>query len=415
MGLTRVYIKPFQEDGTYASDFIEVTKYVLRLGAIKEDCDSLEYQLGVFRNSSVAITFNNRDGSFSDADALESMFTYKRADSIVKITWQEGTEDPICGFMSGEFVLSEEMELFEGLLNDDGLKEAADSETVDFKVLGYESLFARCEVPYTTLSTDVLNIHNVGWVLYTCLNQAPINELLVIDQANIVPATNLVVDSMASLEGKLVKDVLDELCLVSNSILYVKDGVVYVSARSPSGSVVKTFYGQAASAGIENIINVKDISSGINRCFNYFAWADTLLSQKDLTSIAKNLLRQKEVSSALFTNDTKRGTMLENLLVEFKDPKKEFELTTRLDSETAALRLLDRVSVDYPTVFKATDGFSLPVCGIAECGSSSQFSTGAVLPVGLWALTIDATEEWKILSREIDLGSETMTMKLRKV
>jgi hypothetical protein len=411
MGSTRVYIAPYDESGVLKA-YEDVTKYVQKIGRPKKDADSLDFQLGVYRNSNVSIALNNRDGKFSDVDQLESMFRYTRADSKVKITWMLNEEPPVAGFVyPEEFYPHFEATIFEGLLNDDGFKEDAQTEVADFKVLGFESLFDRAEVPIADITIGDLTSE----IIYTCLNQSPITDFLTIDLANIVPAQDEASDVISWMETKTVQEALDELLKVSNSVLDVIDGVVFVYSRDPAPLVSMDFFGPASQEGIENVVTVNNITNGINRCWNYFFWKDTSLKAKDNPSIAKNLVRKQEIDCEMFTDSAKRGRMLAALLAEFKDPKKEFELVTRLTLDTVDLQLLDKITVDYPTVFVATEGFYLPICGVAILGDGSTGPTGAVLPRGLWSLTLTPDIEWKIIAKEIDLNAETVTIKVRKV
>lgn len=414
MGLARVYIKPFNADGTYADDFIDVTKDIFKIGTSKLDADSLDFQLGAYKTSSVQVSANNRSGRFADVDQAESIFKYKRANSIVKITWSHEPEPLIAGFFqAGNAILGGEEETFEGLLSDQSLFEESSTETVDFQVLGYESIFDQVQVPFSSLSLGML----ASQIIYTLLNQSPITTLMVVDPANITPGTDLAPDVLDSLNNQTVTEAVNEILKCSNSVLYVSNGVVYVKQRTPTASVSQTFYGQASQNGIENVIDVTNITGGLPRLYNFFNWdADGATAvQKDLPSIRKNGLFKYAFKSDLFTDTAKQNRILADLLAEFKDPKKECELKTRLTYDSLALNILDRVSVDYPTVFVPTEGFSLPVCGVAVCGSSDQGPTGAVLPLGLWSLTIDKNDQFKILAKEIDVIAETIVFKLRKI
>ena len=412
MGAVRVYIKPFDDAGDYVSDWTEVSRYVTKVGAIKVDVDSADFQLGFFRTSSVSLSLNNRDGRFSDVGSSESIFHYTRANSLVKITWAVMPEQPKWGFARAGFcTVSPEVTVFEGLLNDDGFREDANTEVVDFRVLGYDSLFDGENVPFDDISAG----DSIQDLIYACLNQTSITNHLTVSLANISPGEDQNSDVVAWLENRSVKEALDKLLLVSNSVAYIENGVIYVTDRTPSVSVVKTFYGQASRSGIENIVNIFNVTNGINRTFNYFYWRDSAAVQKNNAAIQKYKVRKKEIDFEIFTNVTKQGTLLENLLNEFYLPKKEFEISVPVEYDVLELALLDKIAVDYPTVFVPTPGFSLPMCGIAVCGSTSTDVDGATLPLGLWSLTIDVSGEWKILSKEIDLMAEKATFKVRAV
>lgn len=411
MGSTRVYIQPFNFDGTYADDFIEVTKYVSGIDTMTTDADSLDYQLGVYLNSNVPLTLSNRTGKFTDVDNAESIFRYKRANSIVRVTWMEGEELPMAGFVQVPFRVSPEVTIFEGLLDDSGLTEDADSETVQFQVLGFESLFDEEIVPLSLVNIG----DNASDLVYACLNQTNITNILTVDPANINLGTDLTVDAVAQLENVSVKDALTELLKTGNSVLYVVDRVVYVTDRMASVDLKKTYYGQASDAGVEDIINVTNINNGKSRCFNYFYWDSSTEVEKDNASIKKNRTQQQAISSDLFTDSLKREQILFNLLGEFKDPQKQFDIIVPMTYDSLDLNILDRINVDYPTVFVPTPGFSFPICGLAILGSSDPGPRGAVLPVGLWSLTLDPNDEFKILMKQYDTTNEMITFRVRKI
>lgn len=405
MGTIRVYLKPFLSDGSgYASDWTEVTDRVAKIGDIEIDTDSQEFQLGVFKNSSVSITLDNRNGEFTDVGNTQSIFVYKRADTQCKVTWLQAAELPRAGWVTVPFYVAEEKTLFEGLLSDDTFAENAKTEQVEFRILGFEKLFDDALVPFSDLSVG----QSIAEMIYTCLNQTSITGLLTVTQGNITPDTDQDPDVIDFMENKPVSEILDLLLLVSNSVLWITDRTVYVGPRDPSASLIYTFYGQASIVGIENIIDVKDIRTGINRVFNQLTWADSTAVQKDTTSIALNGLHTKEISFEAFTDVSKQNTLLLALVTEFATKKKELTLTARLNDETQALVLLDKVNVDYPTVFTATPGYELPICGIAVCGE-------AVLPKGLWSLTLDTSTYFKILRKTISPSKQTVTFKLREI
>lgn len=145
----RVYINPFDDSGSYAgyqdaSEDVDISS----LGAISQDLDNVDYSIGVYRTANLRITFRNDRGKYSDVDTLTSMFRYKRADSLVKITWSSEEENPKAGFFkAGAVELTQETTVFVGLLNDDSLTMDLDSLKVSFMVLGRESLLSRVTVP----------------------------------------------------------------------------------------------------------------------------------------------------------------------------------------------------------------------------------------------------------------------------
>lgn len=406
MSRTKVYITPYQSDGTYGAE-VDVTKYVENIGQISVDTDSSEYQIGVYRNSSVKLDLDNRSGKFSDISIYQSIFRYKRADAIVRITFLETDELPYCGTaICGTARLVEEVTVFEGLLSDESLTEEAGAERVSFTVLGFESLFAREVVPFSAIANGDLSSE----LIFACLNQTTITDLLTVDIANINPGLDLASDVVAGLEGKTVKESIDKLLLYSNSVLYVKNRTVYVTDRTATVAVMATFYGQASTLGAENIINVRNITNGKNRIFNYLTWSDSSAVFQDSTSVRLHGVRKKELGFDIFTDNLKQLAIEEELVTEFRFAKQELELQTPVTQEAIALNLLDRIRVDYPTVYVPSD-FPLPICGTAVCGDAGS----ATLPRGLWSLQIPDSRRYKVLKKAFDFKSMVATFKLREI
>ena len=406
MSRTRVYITPFDSDGEY-TDEIDVTKYVTAIGAIGIDTDSSEYQIGVFRNSSVRIDLNNRDGLFSDIEIYQSIFRYKRSDAKVRITFLESDELPYCGTaICGSARLVEEVTVFKGLLSDESLTEEAGQEIVSFITLGYESVFSRVTVPFDAVFPGDM----ISELLFTILNQEQITNVLTIDIDNINPALDQAIDSVEDLDNAQAKQTINKLLLLSNSVLCVIDDTVYVTSRAPSADLKKNFYGQASTLGPENVMNVKNITNGKNRIFNYITWSDSAAVFQSSPSIRLHGAKLKELNSKLFTDVDKQLAIEQALVLEFRFPMQELELETPITQEVIALNLLDKINIDYPTVYVPGE-FDLPICGLAICGDPPS----ATLPRGLWSLQIPSDRRYKILKKTLDFKSMKATLKMRQI
>ncbi len=87
MARVRAYIKPFLIDGTYG-EWGEVTNDVIAgsIGSISRALDVSEFDIGVFTNSSVSMELRNDHGRYSDIDSAYSIFRYRRAGSLVRLT-----------------------------------------------------------------------------------------------------------------------------------------------------------------------------------------------------------------------------------------------------------------------------------------------------------------------------------------
>lgn len=402
MSRTRVYIKPFNDLGVY-TEFIEVTDDVdiSGLASIKRGIDSTEYDVGVFKFSSFSIKLANETGRYSDVDVFQSIFRYKRNDSIIKITWNPNADDDA---IAGVYIGSDDITIFEGLLRDEASKLNIRDQKINFQCLGYDALFDRMEVPFSSLSPG----DTFEEILLACTDQAPFNELVTVSASNISVDTNSVTDAVAGLENETVKEALDVILLHSNSILYIDDNVLYIVTRAESASSQYTFYGQASNDGIENIIDMKNIRSGVNRVFNLLTWDDSTESAFDATSQAFYGVRKKAIETDMITNTGKRSTILTNIKDEFKDAKQELNLSTSMEVDRLGLGVLNKVNIDYPTVFVPADENDLPLWGKVRWG---EF----LWPIGQWSLTISPTTDYKILQINYNLKRRQIILKLREV
>lgn len=409
MGAFKVYVKTFDVAGNYESDFVDVSKDVLKLSNVKENLDSTEYDLGIFRLNGIKITLRNDHGRFSSPPNSRSIFKFKTKDTQVKVTWNIRAE-PLCvGFFKAGACgpLGEEIEVFRGLIAETTSESDIESQTVNFDVLGLESLLERVTVPYADISVS----DTISDVLFEILDQAPITDLLTLDASNINPGLDQAIDAKTSLENKTGKEALgkeDSLLFLSQSVLTTKNQIIEVKTRDATADVKFSFYGPASQLGPENIIDVKSYREGFNSVVNFWAWDETSLSAQNSSSVSKYGIQKKTVSSDVLTDSTKRQNILNSLRDDFADPKKELVIVAPLTKATANLSLLDKVDIDYPTVYLPADGGELPLWGSVEWGSF-------VWPIGSFELTIDQTTKFKILARTIKVKDETIEFKLREV
>jgi hypothetical protein len=403
----RVYFKPFDPYGEYMDTYQEVTNDVddSSFSSIQQKIEGSDFDLGVFIFGSLPLTMKNESGNYSDVDAPESIFNYSRNDTLVKITYQSDEFEAYAGVMRANYNrIGPEVTVFEGLLNDESLKMDIDSQKVNFQVLSKDSLFSKIAVQ----AGEVANGDLISDALYALLNKAKIKKILTITAINLVPGADQIIDDASEFETKTVSDVINELLLISNSILRIDaNNVVYVSDRTASTNVMAYFYGQASQSRPENIKAIKNIRSGVNRVFNLLTWSGSAAIKSDGTSALYYGVRKKELSSNAITDFTKQNNALQSLLTEFGNPKQEFDLSVPINYTNLALELLDKVSIDYPTVLYESEG-AIPICGLAVYGT-------AFLPGAFWSIEISSTTYYKIMGKTINRTKDEIVFKMRQV
>ena len=410
MNFVKIYIQTFDSALDYTGEFIEVTDDVdsRSLGKVKQKIDGSNFDVGIFKFTDFKFTLRNDHGKYSDPGVLQSIFTTKRIDSIVKVTWSENEDGPICGIaICGEVALGDESNVFYGLLNDSSSTQNIRDNKISFSVQGLESVFKKVETNFSALTgSDVLSD-----IIFDLLNQSALTRLMTVDASNISCDIDQVPDTIADLEETTVKEALDDLLEAGNSILYISisDQTVYVKPRTPTAAVQKTFYGQASNNGSEDIADLKKISFGMNRTLNFIRWSGTTNTAKDMSSITAYGVRKKEIDNNLFTGTTERQNILDAYRDEFAFPKRELMLTSILDYSTVDLFFMDRIAIDYPTVFySASSGESLPRYGLAVYGTDKY-------ALGTWSLTITTDTNFKIIGKSIDLKKGSVEYSIREI
>lgn len=408
MSRIRVYMKPYDSQGEYKPDYVEVTRDVVSMGAISQQLENSDYDVGVFRESSFSLKLRNDTGKFSGVTNLKSIFRYRRNGVKVKITFDRRDYDLICGFFyPGDFeFLSNEVFVFEGFLNDVSSSSDIEAQSIEFKVLGKESAFDN------TLGgvADVNIGDNLSDAIFTALNHPDITDLFTLDVGNINVGTDVAIDSIDGFDSKTVKDALSSFLKLSRSVLTIdEDNVINITSRDAQGVDVYPFFGQASISGIENILNITNYREGLNRLFNFWTWGSTNVNSTDVSSATLYGVFSKDFSDSVIDDGStaKIQTLLDDVRDEFSLPKVELELETPLAEDVLALAVLSKVNIDYPTVYTPFDDSPLPRYGQVVYG-------GAKYPYGQWSLTIPTTKTFKIMGRKIDPAKRTIIFKLRE-
>lgn len=411
MSRFRVYIKPFVSAGVYADDFIDISDDVIEAGSISQSLDNSTYDIGIFKNSGFRVRLRNDHGRYGDADSSKSIFRDKRINSIVKVTWSPEPKPLLAGFFNCfAYQIGNEQTIFEGLLTEASSTSSIQDQFIEFRVSGYDSLIESIETPYASISNGDL----FSDVIYTCLNQTALTNYVTVSASNISCAVDEAIDDKTSLEETTVKEALTSknLLLAASSVLYIENNVLYVQSRDATPTSQFTFYGQASINGIENIVNIADYRDGTNKIFNFLLWPDTNLTAQSSSSILNYGVRKRQIGTELISDSStsKIANILDEIRDDFSVAKREFRLETPITFDTLALNLKDRVSVDYPTIYIATDE-----AGIPRWGQSTTKWGEFSWPLGQYTLTINPNDSFKIMGKKINLKNDTIEFQLREV
>lgn len=412
MARIRVYIKPFTPAGAYASSWTEVTRDVVAdsIGQIQRKLDVNEFDVGVYTNSAISFSLRNDQGLYSDVGTIYSIFSYKRADSLVKITWDQADWDFFAGTSQVGEIQGGEVIVYQGLLSDESTVMGLTDQQVSFDVLGFEAVFNRVLAPNWVSSPPADKKASTLLKAAIAAGNAGITQpVLTIDNTQIVPGNDVSWDDLSVFANKTCKEVIDTVLLASNSVLYLGGAsgtTPIVSGRVASVSVLYSFYGPGSSAGPENIVDVQDITTGINRTFNFLTWKATALSSQDATSLSTYGVRKKEISIDGITTGATQQSVIDSIRTEFANPKQEFKLVTPIGYGSLGLALLSRIAIDFPQVPVDASGASL--YGVAQYGTDVY---GAVLS----SFLIQTSEPYKVIGSDVDLTGAKITFYLRRI
>lgn len=403
----RAFIIPFKEDGAYSDEEIEVTSDVdfQSFGSIKQAIDNDQYKVGVLTFNDLNLKLRNDHGKYSAPGTPESIFNIRRNESIFRLYWEIESEPPYCGLaICGSARLSETKLLYEGFINDDATRENIKTEFTSLKVISMESVITKVDTPFA----DFTVLDTIRDLIFKVLNQTRITSFLNVDLTNINIDTNLVPDDISDLESKTGKEALDELLLLGNAILYIKDRIVFVETRAASADLKYTFYGPASIIGLENIQTISDIRTGLSKTFNYWTWTEKNFNVQDASSVALYGPKKRNIDSKIITDTPKQQTVLSNLVSEFGFPKDNFRIKTPVTYETLELFLLDKINIDYPTIYIPSEGSEVPIYDVSKYDE-------AVYAKPLSALTIDINRRFKIMSANIEVKNELFEFELREI
>lgn len=403
----KVYFTPLTnaETNTYGdeidvSDRIEVSG----VGSIKRGIDASDYDMGVFFFSDITLKGFNYNGYFNDPGDNRSIFFVARDLCKVRIVF---SDFEVTRNSSHRITDAEETETitFRGLINEEGTRLDAVTDTITFKVLALDSVIRTTKIPSGVVN-DGDTCKNA---MFQILSNTRVTSILNIDIDNINPDYNFTIDDGSKFDNKSIKTMLDKLLLASNSVMLIQNQTdVIIKDRSELTDVpIWNLYGKSDQYGRENIIRITAYNLGLHRTFTAFQVNDTESIDNDF--IESYGYRLKKVELDFITTEETETLIGENLLGAFKSPK--LEVNVQVSTSVAReMKLLDRVSINYPLRVKPIDDTFLPIIGIAEIGDSET-----PLPGTYGSISIPYTYGWKIIEITDNPKEYTTILKLRQI
>ena len=413
----RVSIAPQVAPNIFGA-YVDISNYVdaKSLSSITVKTEQSDFSVGVAQTSSLSIGLKNDTGIFSDEDKASTIFTYKRAGSKVRISYFEGLEVSRYGSaVYGDSVYGDELAVFDGIISDKSPRQDVSTDMLTLSVLGFDSVFERVEVD----AGDINTTQTVRQLFENLLTKPEIQALAQVDIYNFTVGVDFILDNVSDFDGAdTVKEALDILLTVSNSILVIQDEQIFISDKVPSFEILHSFYGQASNLGIENIQSIKGDSDGLPRLYNLFRWdEDTIEEGQPLplpvtnpTTVQKYGVKKQTVGIDGITDDATRLLILNSFVAEYGSKKQELILSTPASYQTVRLPMLGRVNIDYPAPQFPADGGDLPIWGTPSM-VWGKFSW----PFTLFNYTILPSTNFKIIGIQFNIKSDLITYTLREI
>ncbi len=392
----QVLVTPLVKKNTYGATVdvtkdVEIEEYIKQKGitSIKREVDNGDFDIGVFVFDSINITCLNINGKFADATDSRSMFKYMRDKAKVAVNFFDGkSNSPSISF--------------KGLIDDRATKMNFEKNEVKLKVLSQDSIINRTKVPSGVITNGTL----VSRAINVILSLPEITGILNYEEYRISPLNDYVIDDGSYFDGKTIKDALDELLLISNSVLLVdKEDNIHVRSRAHNSGVIHRFYGEGDVFGRQNIININNYNNGLQRAFNTVKVGDQ--SQSNLGFIDLYGDNVKALKFDFITDPDTQANIARDLLDYWKAPKIELEVIAKT-SEVKELNFFDLVAIDYYYRVRPYQDNKLPMYGSARYGE-------AVYPYVSGNLKISPNMAFKVIGLTEDPATFVTTVKLREI
>src|SRR5687768_11864409 len=181
-----VYIKRRFSDGSYDSEWTEISRYVLGggMGKISFQLDADDFDVGIFVVSNMRLMLDNAQGKFNDVDDSRSIWSGYESRHLTKVKIEAGyrTQD-------GERIADEIV--FNGLIDERTFILEGDADIASATVLSRESIFQFLSVLPGTLSSAV----TASTAIAVLCGRSEVTAHINVDVANINPDNDITIDN----------------------------------------------------------------------------------------------------------------------------------------------------------------------------------------------------------------------------
>ena len=376
----RIYFQPLITPGIYG-DEVEITKNVYKMLDITKSLEGDNTDFGQFKFSNVKISVDNSVSQFAN------FFNVTEDRCKVKITFDTPTTNPAV--------------IFNGLIDALGTTKTEDSIT--FTVTGLESALKLFVLPTGTIANGDTTQEAITKVL-----QLPeFFDYFVALPSNINVGFNPIIDNAAYYDNLPIYDVLRELLLISDSLIYNVGLNIKVNSRDNLNNTPAE-YKYASLYGDNNILEVYNYSTGLNRLFNTFIINDTIKSI-DANSINSHGARKKEIDIKGITNTTTLQSIADALRDRFSTIKQEIDLVIAAENELSRIEFLSNnlINIQRKAIPASIDSL-LPVYN-----SSSRYDSDVRYPIIRGNIQINTN--FKLIGSVENNENKTVRLKFREI
>jgi hypothetical protein len=388
-----IFLKRRRADGSYDPDWLDISRELNGTigGNVRNSIDSQDYDIGIFREDNVTLSFNNRNGRFNDVEDSRSFWAAYDSRHQSKIRIDYGYLDDE-GEKVGGLV-------YTGLIDDRSVRISGDDQ-VSVTVLSRQSVFQNLAVAGGTFDSPVL----ASQALEIILTRTEVLEQFNIDPLLIDPDIDYLIDDPSKYNGQKLNQAINDILFFTNSVGFVDENDYFVVRGRRIGNAIKhKFYSNPEySVQKDNVLEVRGMTSGRHRIKNLIEW-----SEVQAKSIPYDLTRygvtRKSVSTDSITNLATRQQIVDRILEEWQYPKDEFEIV--VDYMGSDVQILDLCTLDIQPEYQRHH--DLPFVGEAIVGEA--------IAVGYEnGIHIRPNRGFKVIAIDHNISAAKTTLKLRE-
>lgn len=406
----RVFVKRRDTNGDFESewqriDFRDGQEVILSFGSIDVEIDADPGQIATFDVSEITLIFDNKNAFFNKEDDPNSFWNgfLSRAYTKIKIeaSIEASAQD---SFIWGNFVWGDgstwggdtDFIVFEGLINTISPNEANQAVVNAFT---YNVVLQKYDISDLSLTGN----QTASAIITSIMNQSKITKFIPFVTPN--PDINPTIIS-DNLTGTYF-NVLRELALLSNSVIFLDGETFAFEARDPTSALVFEFKGAGVSGpqDIYKVTNYDDEGKDRVRLLWLSEGEARQDASVDAELIKKYLQEPQTINLTDISNSTDKDAILAALLAEWEDPKPIIDFRARFLLDL--IRPLDKISIEIKGQIQPSQGVF--TWGEWAWGDGSQWgkSTGSII--------ISDDDRWMITSIKKDLDAWNMLIRAEKI